>query len=141
MKIAVTTENDHVFQHFGQCRTFTVFYAEDGEITKKVTLDAGGSGHSALAGLLGGVGIDVLICGGIGGGARQLLADAGIQLVSGITGTVDAAAEAFVRGKLADQGGSCSHHDHEHGHDCSCGEHHEHKHDHGHGCGCADHNH
>jgi predicted Fe-Mo cluster-binding NifX family protein len=131
MKIAVTTENEEVFQHFGQSRTFTIFTAESGEITKKVTLDAGESGHSALAGLLKNLAIDVVICGGIGGGARQMLASAGIQLVSGVTGSVDKAVEAFLKGELKDQGETCDHHDHEHGHDC-----HGHDHSHGHDCSC-----
>lgn len=123
MKIAVTTENDQVFQHFGQCQAFTVFSVEDGKIQNKVMLDASRSGHSALAGLLNNSDIDVLICGGIGGGARQMLISAGIQPISGVNGSIDSAINAYLSGQLTDMGSNCNHHEHDHSHECSCENH------------------
>lgn len=64
MKIAVTSQNGSVFQHFGRAPEFAVFDAEDGKITGAEVISCGGSGHGALAGLLGDKKIDVLICGG-----------------------------------------------------------------------------
>ena len=92
-------------------------------------LSAGGSGHGALAGLLADSGVDTLICGGIGGGARAALAQAGIQLYGGVSGDADQAVADLLSGKLAyDPAAECHHHDEHHGHDCgghghSCGEH------------------
>ena len=43
-------------------------------------MDTNGQGHGALAGFLQMEKVDVLICGGIGGGARTALAEAGIEL-------------------------------------------------------------
>ena len=77
MKIAVTTENGTVFQHFGKTKTFTLYTAQDGAITEKALLDAGEAGHSALATLLAENSVDVLICGGIGTGAKEALKSAG----------------------------------------------------------------
>ena len=78
----------------------------------------------ALAGILYGQQVDVLICGGIGGGAQMALAQAGIKLFGGVSGDADAAVEAFVAGNLAyNPDVKCNHHDHEHGEGHTCGDH------------------
>lgn len=122
MKIAVTTQGNQVFQHFGKCPSFTVFTVKNGKVADKKVIDASQSGHAALAGFLKGAGVDTVICGGIGGGARQMLASAGIQLISGSEGSIDDAVKSFLSGNLKDQGGSCDHHE-EQGHECSCENH------------------
>lgn len=137
MKIAVTYENGQIFQHFGHTEQFKIYEVEDGTITKSYIVDTNGSGHGALAGFLFGGGVDVLICGGIGGGAQMALAQAGIRLFGGVSGDADAAVDAFIKGALAyNPDVRCNHHDHEHGegHTCGdhgCGDHHEE----GHHCG------
>lgn len=123
MKIAVTTQEGQIFQHFGKCPTFTVFTVDDGKITDKTLLDATGHGHAALSGFLKEAGTDVVICGGLGEGARNMLRAAGIRLISGAEGSVDEAAAAFLAGELTDQGGNCSHEAHPQGHTCDCGNH------------------
>ena len=123
MKIAVTTQSDQIFQHFGQCPTFTVFSIENGAIKEKTTIDASQNGHAALAGFLRGANIDVLICGGIGNGAKQMLSSVGIQLISGVDGKIDDAVAAYLSGNLSDRGGSCSHENHGHDHVCNCENH------------------
>lgn len=89
MKIAVTYENGQVFQHFGHCEQFKLYEVQDGKVFSSQVVSAVGSGHGALAGFLRQYGVDVLICGGIGGGARTALADAGIQLYPGASGDAD----------------------------------------------------
>lgn len=123
MKIAVTAEGDQVFQHFGKCPSFAVFFVEGGEIRKKEILDAEGNGHAALGGFLKSAGVDVVICGGIGDGAKNMLAAEGIQLVSGIEGPVEDAVHAYLTGNLTDQGGGCNHEDYGRDHDCNCENH------------------
>ena len=128
MKIAVTYENGQVFQHFGHTEQFKLYTASDGAITASQVVDTNGSGHGALAGFLKNLQVDALICGGIGGGARQALADAGIRLYGGVSGSADQAAASLLAGTLAyDPDVLCSHHQEEPAH--SCGDH-----------GCADHN-
>ena len=81
-----------------------------------------GQGHGALVGFLVRNGVNVLLCGGIGGGAQMALAQAGIRLCGGITGDADSAAAAYLAGTLVfDPNARCTHHDHEEGH--SCGSH------------------
>ena len=75
MKIAVTYDNGNVFQHFGKTESFKVYEVENNQIVKSEVIGSNGTGHGALAGLLADQGIDVLICGGIGGGAQAALAE------------------------------------------------------------------
>ena len=96
MKIAVTCENNEVFQHFGHTPGFAVFEVEGGKIVSEKQISSGDSGHGALAGLLAEEKVDVLICGGIGAGAINALGVAGISVVGGAEGNVREAAAAFV---------------------------------------------
>ena len=83
MKIAVTFDNGEIFQHFGRTEHFKLYEVEDKKVVSSKVIATNGTGHGALAGLLAGEGIDVLICGGIGGGAQAALEEAGIELVAG----------------------------------------------------------
>ena len=121
MRIAIPYENGQVFQHFGHTSQMKVYDAEDGKIVNEQIAGTTGSGHGALAGFLTGLKVDVLICGGIGGGAQQALAQAGIKLYGGVSGEADEAARAFLAGRLAyNPDVHCDHHGHEH--HGSCGE-------------------
>ena len=136
MRIAVTYENGNVFQHFGHTEEFKVYEVEDGKVTGTEIVGSNGSGHGALASLLDDKGIDVLICGGIGGGAQAALAEKGIELCAGAEGDADEAVKAYLRGELVNTGANCNHHGE--GHSCGdhgCGEHDCGDHDCGHG-GC-----
>ena len=136
MKIAVTYENGQIFQHFGHTEQFKIYTVEDGKIVSSEVVDTNGSGHGALAGFLQAMGADILICGGIGGGAQMALASAGIQLYGGVSGSCDEAVKALLSNKLSfNPEVRCDHHDHEHGeegHNCGnhgCGSHHCGNHD------------
>lgn len=125
MRIAVTYENGNIFQHFGHTKQFKLYDIEDGKVIKTELIDTNGSGHGALAGVLSAVKADILICGGIGGGAQMALAANGIKLYGGVSGNADEAVNAFVAGNLAfNPDVHCEHHDHEHGGETHiCGDH------------------
>ena len=126
MRIAVTYENGNIFQHFGHTRQFKVYDVQDGKILSSEVVDTAGSGHGALAGVLSALHADVLICGGIGGGAQMALASAGIRLFGGVTGSADAAVEALLAGQLLyNPNVRCNHHGHDHHHEegHTCGSH------------------
>lgn len=127
MKIAVTYENGMIFQHFGHTEQFKVYEVENGQVVSSAVVGTNGSGHGALATLLSGMDVQVLICGGIGGGARTALAQAGIELYPGASGDADAAVQALLAGSLNyDPNTMCQHHHHEEGRVCGdhgCGHH------------------
>jgi len=122
MKIAVTYENGVIFQHFGKCENFLMVEVEEQNIVGKTILNANGQGHGALAGLLREAHADVLICGGLGQGARDALQQAGIVVIGGAKGNAEAAVDAYLKQELHDDPqGVCNHH--EGHHDCSDHEH------------------
>lgn len=128
MKIGVTYENGQIFQHFGHTEQFKIYEVEDGKVVSSKVVDTAGSGHGALAGFLNNYQVDTLICGGIGAGAQNALASAGIKLYGGVSGDADAAVEALLNNTLAyNPDVHCDHHSHSEGHSCGshgCGEHH-----------------
>jgi len=123
MRIAVTYEDGNVFQHFGHTEQFKLYDIEDGKIKGSEITGTGGSGHGALAGILKDHNAGTLICGGIGAGARQALAEAGITLYCGVNGDADKAVEDLLAGRLQfDPDAQCAHHDgRSHGERHSCG--------------------
>lgn len=137
-RIAVTYDNGRVFQHFGKTEAFKVYEVEDAKVMSSEVIGSNGVGHGALAGLLADHTIDMLICGGIGGGAMSALAETGIEVCAGAEGDTDAVIEAYLKGELESAGVTCDHHgeghscgDHEEGHSCGeggchggCGAHH-----------------
>ena len=124
MRIAVTYEDGNIFQHFGHTKQFKLYVVEDGKVVLTEIMPTFGSGHGALAGFLSMMHADVLICGGIGGGAQMALAQEGIKLYGGVSGSADAAVEALLAGELDyNPNVHCSHHDHEHGEGHTCGDH------------------
>ena len=122
MRIAVTYENGMVFQHFGHTERFKVYEVENGEVGIATIINTNGSGHGALADILKKYGVDTLLCGGIGGGAKRALTEAGITFYGGVSGLADQAVADLLAGRLQyDSEAECDHHG-EH-HDGSCGEH------------------
>ena len=125
MRIAVTYDNEQLFQHFGHTEHFKVYDVEDGKIIQKTVVNTNGSGHGALADVLKKIHAEVLICGGIGSGAQRALAEAGIELYGGVQGGCDDAVDAFLSGDLRfNPDIKCEHHsEHHHGENHTCGEH------------------
>ena len=127
MKIAIAYEAGLIYQHFGHTPAFKLYEIAEGKIAETQIMDTNGSGHGALAGFLADLGVQAVICGGIGGGARYALAEAGIAVYGGVSGDADEAAEEFAAGVLDfDPCARCSHHDAQHDHACGshgCGSH------------------
>lgn len=112
-RIAVTAEGSEIFQHFGKCQSFALFDVKGDEILSKDQLNAEENGHSALAGMLHDHLVDVLICGGIGQGAKDALASFGIELVAGASGNIASAVKSYLQGTLKHNADfTCAHHEH-----------------------------
>jgi len=127
MRIAVAYENGEVFPHFGHTEHFKLYDLRDGIVGNSMVVEALGCGHEALAGFLAEMKVNALICGGIGGGARAALEEAGVLLFGGVTGSADEAVKAFAAGTLQyDPDIHCHYHEGGEGHACgehSCGDH------------------
>ena len=116
-----------IFQHFGHTRSFKIYEIENGCVISSRVVSTGGSGHGALSRLLAGFDVEVLICGGIGGGAQMALKEAGIKLFGGVKGNCDEAVQAYLDGALTyNPNVKCNHHGEGHSHTCGdhgCGSH------------------
>lgn len=121
MKIAVTYENGEIFQHFGHSEQFKIYEVIEGKIVSSEVVSTMGNGHGALGGFLKECGVNTLICGGIGGGAKSALEEAGITLYGGVIGEADKSVQELLDNRLKYNAEvECNHHDNE---EHSCGEH------------------
>lgn len=113
MKIAVSYANGEVFQHFGKTEFFKIYETEGKRILSGQVVPTDGIGHEALAEFLKGLGVEVVICGGLGDGAMSALENAGIEVCSGAEGDTDLAVDSYLKGQLVSTGTNCDHHHHE----------------------------
>lgn len=132
MKVAVTYDADgQIFQHFGHTQEIKVYNTNNTAITGSEIMFTGQNGHGSMAAFLKDLGVDVLICGGIGGGAKKALTEAGITFYPYAQGDADEAVRAYLNGTLIfDNERSCSAHAADHKHGDACG-----SHEHAGGCG------
>ncbi|HEX3021100.1 MAG TPA: P-loop NTPase [Lachnospiraceae bacterium] len=118
-KIAVTVDsNNNIFGHFGKCERFAMYQIESNQVVKRDELSSNGSGHSQLVQLLLDNDVNVLICGGIGQGAMDMLTEAGISVFAGMQGDVEVNVASYLDGSLKESmQPNCDHH-HEEEHEC-----------------------
>lgn len=138
MVIAVSYKDGEIFEHFGHAEMFALYTTneENTELTGKRIVEVEETGHQAVADLMDKNGVDVVIVGNIGGGARKALTEYGIVAFAGFCGNADDAAELMMRGQLpflSDEGGcgggcgGCGGHEdggccgHDHGEEGGCG--------------------
>ena len=118
MIVAVTYENGNVFQHFGHTKQLKIYHIEDNKIKEEKILEVNKSGHGALVELLSNNRVEILICGGIGSGAKEGLEKANIQYYGGVLGSADSAVKDLLNEKLKyNENIHCEHNEH------SCNEH------------------
>ena len=110
MRLAVPYDHGEVFAHFGRTARFKLYDITDNRVVSSAIVDTMGSGHGALAGFLKAYAVDAVICGGLGGGARMALTEAGIRLYAGVTGRADEAVQALLAGTLSYQPDYCCQH-------------------------------
>jgi predicted Fe-Mo cluster-binding NifX family protein len=124
MKIAIATDNDQVSAHFGHCACYTLFEVEDSGTGKKILsrtcIDTPEHQPGMLPGFLHQTGANIVIAGGMGARAQQLLMALNIQPYIGVTGKVDDVIHDFLAGNLQMGESLCDHGhvDGNHHHDC-----------------------
>ncbi|MBP3399928.1 MAG: NifB/NifX family molybdenum-iron cluster-binding protein [Erysipelotrichaceae bacterium] len=121
MKIAIPTQNNQVWQHFGRSPEFTMYTIENQKIIKKEIVLANGAGHTDLVMLLKRHFVNVLICGGLGSCAIECAHANHIEVYSGTSGNADDILHHYLNGTLnALNTPTCDHHDHDDHHECHC---------------------
>ena len=118
IKIAVASENQNVTEHFGHCINFNIFQSENNQIVKSESIANPGHKPGFLPNFLNDTGVNVIISGGMGGGAIDIFNEKGIEVIVGASGNAKEAAVAYLKGNLKSTGSVC----HEHQHSDECGE-------------------
>ena len=72
MKIAVASDNGMITEHFGHCEGFMIFDVENNQIVKSEMIDNPGHRPGFLPNFLNDMGVNVIISGGMGGGAIDI---------------------------------------------------------------------
>lgn len=125
MKIAFPTEIDNgsdsiVFNHFGSANFFIIVDSETGEIEVILNQDLNHQhGKCQPLKALGGMNVDTVVVGGIGGTAMTKLKKGGVKIYKAIEGTISENLAQFKAGDLVEfmpfdvcgghSGGVCSH--------------------------------
>jgi len=115
MKIAVpVTNNNQVDDHFGHCEFYSVFtISERNEISDVNTIPSlqGCGCKSNIASVLAADGVTIMLAGGIGGGAINVLYNSGIEVIRGCSGNATDVVKNYVAGTITDSGESCRQHE------------------------------
>ena len=124
MKICVpVTKENTIDDHFGHCEFYNVFtISEKGEIVSIQTIESpqGCGCKSNIASVLAENGVTIMLAGGIGGGAINVLNNSGIDVIRGCAGNATNIVNQFITGTIVDSGVSCQQHEHHHGNEHVC---------------------
>lgn len=110
MKIAVAADEKFVSSHFGHCQGFLIYDIENNKISNKIFLENPGHSPGFLPKYLKEQNVDVVISGGMGSRALQLLEQYNIDVVIGAHGTCDEVAALYLKGKLKSKRSACREH-------------------------------
>ncbi|NMA69396.1 MAG: dinitrogenase iron-molybdenum cofactor [Desulfitobacterium sp.] len=117
LKIAVASEMGMVAEHFGHCTNFNIFETDNKKIVKSECLPNPGHRPGFLPNYLNDQGVNVVISGGMGGGAIEIFNEHNIEVIIGAKGNVEEVVEKYLEGTLESTGSACQDH-HHHG---TCG--------------------
>lgn len=109
IKLAIACDGDSVSPHFGRCEKYVLVLIKDGEIVEKREILNPGHRPGFLPGFLKAQGVNVVIAGGIGAKARELLQHYGISCILGVTGIVDEVIDSYLKGTLSPGQSQCQH--------------------------------
>jgi predicted Fe-Mo cluster-binding NifX family protein len=116
LKIAVASEGAMVTGHFGHCENFNIYESEGQTITKSTSVPNPGHRPGFLPNYLNDLSVNVIISGGMGGGAIEIFNEKGIEVVTGAVGDAAQAAMNYLNGTLKSTGSVC--HEHQHHGEC-----------------------
>jgi len=125
-KIAIpVTKNNQLEDHFGQCEFYGVYTISDkNEIIEVQSIESeqGCGCKSNIASVLAENGVSIMLAGGIGSGAINVLNNCNIKVIRGCSGNIEDILKQYINGQIIDSGESCLQHEQhngeEHNHVC-----------------------
>ena len=112
IKLALASENGRVTGHFGHCESFVIFNSDNWQITGTETIPNPGHKPGFLPNFLNDMGVNVIISGGMGGGAIDIFNQHNIEVIVGAEGSSESAAKSYLSGELKSTGSVCQDHVH-----------------------------
>lgn len=116
MKIAVASNGKDVWGHFGHCEFFNIYIVENGKCISAESIPNPGHKPGFLPNFLADMGVNVIISGGMGGGAVEIFNERNVEVIVGAEGDAKTAVENYLSGNLKSTGSVC--HQHEHADEC-----------------------
>jgi predicted Fe-Mo cluster-binding NifX family protein len=107
MKVAISTDGEHVSAHFGRCPTFTIVEIQNGKVIQNQRIQNPGHHPGYLPKHLREIGVECIIAGGMGNRAAGLFEQYNIRPIVGITGKVEDVITRFVHGTLEEGESLC----------------------------------
>ena len=115
MKIAIPTQdNGLIDNHFGHCQFYTIYTVSDEKKVIGITTLPSPQGcgcKSNIAPTLHNMGVEIMLAGNMGEGAKNVLRNNNIAVLRGCSGSTDDLVEAYLRGEVKDNGEFCHHHE------------------------------
>jgi predicted Fe-Mo cluster-binding NifX family protein len=108
LKIAISTDNNSVSEHFGRCPEFTVIIIENKQIIEQKIIDNPGHQPGFLPEFLAKLGVQAIIAGGMGQRALDLFAQQNIKPILGISGKIEDVIKQLLEDRLVGGESSCS---------------------------------
>ena len=112
MKIAVPTAEGKLCLHFGHCQQFCLVNVdENNQIVDSENVTPPAHEPGVLPKWLAANQVNLVLAGGMGHRAQNLLAEAGIKVIVGVQGQITAqeAVKAYLNDKLSTGDNACSH--------------------------------
>ncbi|WP_448589830.1 iron-sulfur cluster carrier protein MrpORP [Thermodesulfobium sp.] len=113
MRIAVPMAEGELCAHFGHCEVFGIVDVEDGKVVKEEYLTPPPHAPGVIPNWLAEQKVNVVLTGGMGPMAQNLMRQNGIEVITGVSGgSLKDVIEAYLNGRLVLGSNVC---DHEHG--------------------------
>ncbi|MCK9583691.1 MAG: NifB/NifX family molybdenum-iron cluster-binding protein [Candidatus Cloacimonetes bacterium] len=110
MKIAISTTAGVISEHFGHCEAFAVFTVEDNKITHEEMVNPPAHEPGSHPRFLHELGVTVVISGGMGMKAQQLMQQNGIKVLIGMCPLpLKELVEKYLQDKLESGANPCDH--------------------------------
>lgn len=112
MKVALSMKDNQVTAHFGHCDIFVIYEISNGQIMNQEIVKNPPHQKGFLPMFLKNLGIDVVIAGGIGKMAVDLLKQVDIEVYLGVTGEAEDVIKKYLNNELDSVGEPCTDHHH-----------------------------
>lgn len=109
MRIAISTEGNEVFPHFGRSPVFTIVDVVDGSVVGKGVIPNPGHQPGFIPRFLSEKGVQLVVTGGMGARAQDIFQELGMETVLGVSGNVDDVIERVMAGTLTGGASLCDH--------------------------------